>query len=48
MILVKPFRGLRPRPELASVVASEPYDVVSREEAIEEAVEEAAAPAAEE
>jgi uncharacterized protein (DUF1015 family) len=37
MILVKPFRGLRPRPELASVVASEPYDVVSREEAIEEA-----------
>jgi uncharacterized protein (DUF1015 family) len=34
MTLVKPFRGLRPRPELCSVVASEPYDVVSREEAV--------------
>ena len=31
----KPFRALRPRPELAACVASVPYDVVSRAEAAE-------------
>ena len=35
MKLVKPFRGLRPTRELASRVASHPYDVLNREEAIE-------------
>ena len=30
---IKPFRALRPRPELAASVASVPYDVVSRAEA---------------
>ena len=34
MKLVKPFRGLRPARELASRVASPPYDVLSREEAL--------------
>ena len=33
MALVRPFRALRPRPELASQVASVPYDVVDRAEA---------------
>ncbi|MCB1670021.1 MAG: DUF1015 family protein [Gammaproteobacteria bacterium] len=33
MKLLKPFPGLRPRKELASRVASHPYDVVNREEA---------------
>lgn len=33
MKLLKPFRGLRPRRELASRVASHPYDVVNRREA---------------
>ncbi len=32
-MIVKPFRGLRPRPDLASKIPSYPYDVVSREEA---------------
>ncbi|MEZ6091991.1 MAG: DUF1015 domain-containing protein [Pirellulaceae bacterium] len=32
---IKAFRALRPRPELASTVASVPYDVVDREEAVE-------------
>jgi uncharacterized protein (DUF1015 family) len=30
---VRPFRALRPRPELAAQVAAPPYDVVSSEEA---------------
>ena len=33
MKLIKPFRGLRPTRELASKVASQPYDVLNREEA---------------
>lgn len=33
MKLIKPFRGLRPTRELASQVASHPYDVLNREEA---------------
>jgi len=33
MVAVKPFSGLRPRPDLASRVASPPYDVVTTEEA---------------
>ncbi|MBE66169.1 MAG: hypothetical protein CMQ30_05820 [Gammaproteobacteria bacterium] len=33
MKLIKPFRGVRPTKELASQVASPPYDVVSRSEA---------------
>lgn len=33
MKLIKPFRGLRPTRELASRVASHPYDVLNREEA---------------
>ena len=32
---IRPFQGLRPRPELASEVASPPYDVVDGEEARE-------------
>lgn len=35
MKLIKPFRGLRPTRELASRVASHPYDVLNREEAFE-------------
>lgn len=35
MAIVRPFRGLRPRPELARGVASPPYDVLSTEEAKE-------------
>jgi uncharacterized protein (DUF1015 family) len=31
---LKPFRALRPRPEIAACVASVPYDVVSRAEAV--------------
>ena len=34
MPLVRPFRGLRPAPEFAAQVASPPYDVLSREEAV--------------
>ncbi|UCD18360.1 MAG: DUF1015 domain-containing protein [Candidatus Zixiibacteriota bacterium] len=33
MAIVRPFRGLRPRPEMAQEVASPPYDVLSTEEA---------------
>jgi uncharacterized protein (DUF1015 family) len=33
MALVRPFRGLRPQPELAEKVASPPYDVVNSDEA---------------
>ena len=34
MKLIKPFRGLRPTRELAARVASPPYDVLNREEAL--------------
>lgn len=37
MIRVKPFRGLRPKPEYIDQVASPPYDVLSSEEAREKA-----------
>jgi uncharacterized protein (DUF1015 family) len=33
MAVVKPFRGLRPKPEFATRVASPPYDVLSSDEA---------------
>ena len=33
MAVVKPFKGITPRPDLASKVASLPYDVMNREEA---------------
>ena len=33
MSVVRPFRGLRPKPEFAQVVASPPYDVLSSDEA---------------
>ena len=33
MKLIKPFRGLRPTRDLAAIIASHPYDVLSREEA---------------
>ena len=32
-----PFRAIRPRPDLAAEVASVPYDVVNRDEAVEQA-----------
>ena len=32
---LNPFRALRPAPALAAQVAAVPYDVVSREEAVE-------------
>jgi len=35
MAIVRPFRGLRPRPEVAKEVASPPYDVLSSREARE-------------
>ena len=35
MASIKPFAGLRPAPELASQVASLPYDVMNSEEAKE-------------
>jgi uncharacterized protein (DUF1015 family) len=34
MKLIKPFRGLRPTRDLAAKVASHPYDVINREEAV--------------
>ena len=37
MAVIKPFKALRPGPELASRVASRPYDVLSSSEAREEA-----------
>jgi uncharacterized protein (DUF1015 family) len=37
MAIIKPFKGLRPKPELAELVASRPYDVLSSEEARVEA-----------
>ena len=33
MAVIKPFKALRPRPELVTKVASPPYDVINREEA---------------
>ena len=36
MAKIRPFRGLRPSAELAPVVSSRPYDVLSSEEALEE------------
>ena len=35
MAVVKPFKAIRPREDLAKKVASLPYDVLSREEAKE-------------
>ena len=35
MAIVRPFRGLRPRPELAKRIASPPYDVLDSDEARE-------------
>jgi uncharacterized protein (DUF1015 family) len=37
MITFRPFRGIRPRPEVAHAVASRPYDVLDSQEAKEEA-----------
>ena len=37
MVIVRPFRGLRPVPELAADVAAPPYDVLSSDEARERA-----------
>ena len=36
MALIKPFRAVRPRAELASRIAALPYDVYDREEARKE------------
>ena len=37
MAIIKPFKALRPKPELVKQVASRPYDVLNSEEAREEA-----------
>ena len=37
MAIIKPFKALRPKPELAKQVASRPYDVLNSEEARVEA-----------
>ncbi|HEV8283931.1 MAG TPA: DUF1015 family protein [Chitinophagaceae bacterium] len=37
MAIIKPFKALRPRPELAKQVAARPYDVLNSEEARKEA-----------
>ena len=37
MANIKPFKALRPKPELVKQVASRPYDVLNSEEAREEA-----------
>src|SRR6266487_348334 len=37
MAIIKPFQALRPKPEFAQQIASRPYDVLNREEAITEA-----------
>lgn len=39
MAVIRPFPGIRPKPELASQVASLPYDVMNTEEAREEAAD---------
>ena len=38
MSIIRPFRGLRPRPEMAREVASLPYDVLSSAETRETAI----------
>ena len=40
MAKVRPFKGFRPSPELAPVVSSRPYDVLSSQEAFDEWKEE--------
>lgn len=35
MVRVKPFRGLRPPPEMAAVLSAPPYDVINSDEARE-------------
>ena len=35
MAIIRPFKGLRPDPRVAHLVASVPYDVVNRKEAAE-------------
>ena len=37
MTHVRPFKGLRPRRDLAPQLSSRPYDVLSSQEALEEA-----------
>lgn len=37
MAIIKPFRGFRPRKELAQLIACRPYDVLNSAEALEEA-----------
>lgn len=39
MVMIKPFKGIRPPKELAKEVASRPYDVLNSEEAKAEAGE---------
>ena len=39
MVMIKPFKGIRPPKELAKEVASRPYDVLNSEEAKPEAGE---------
>ena len=39
MAIIKPFKALRPKPELANKVASRPYDVLNADEAKAEAKE---------
>lgn len=35
MVRVKPFRGLRPPPEMAAALSAPPYDVINSDEARE-------------
>ena len=37
MAIIKPFKALRPKPELVKQIASRPYDVLNSEEARDEA-----------
>lgn len=37
MIAIRPFKGLRPRKDIADKVAAKPYDVLNSQEAKEEA-----------
>ena len=37
MAIIRPFKALRPKPELAKQVAAKPYDVLNSEEARREA-----------
>ena len=36
MSIIRPFKGIRPRADLASAMAALPYDVYNREEALKE------------